>query len=134
MNKKMGPFLSRREFARRAAILSATASLAPAEAILANAAAAQGTPSASTLTAEGQAESESRFQQILALQGTRLNEDQKANLKRMCEELQPALERIRKFPLENGNAPALYLKPLVERQKKNPPTPKTQPGGNSKKG
>jgi hypothetical protein len=36
----------------------------------------------------------------------------------MCVDLQPTLEKVRNFKLENGNAPALYLKPLVERDKK----------------
>ena len=137
MNKKSGKLLSRREFARRAAMLSATASLVPAEVILPSAApaasAAQSPQSASKLTTEGQAEVDSRYQQIVSLYGSRLDEEQKTNLKRMCGELQPILERVRSFKLENGNAPALYLKPLVEREKKPLPSPKPPPSGSSKK-
>jgi len=36
----------------------------------------------------------------------------------MSLEAQPALDRIRSYHLENGDSPALYLKPLVEREKK----------------
>jgi len=41
-------------------------------------------------------------------------------------ELQKALETLRKAELENGDAPALYLKPLVEREK-NPVVPQAVP-------
>jgi len=121
MNKKSGSLLSRRQFARRAAVLSASASLVPAEAMLPASLAPQTPQSSPPLSPEGQLEADSRYQQILTLYGTRLDEAQRANIKKMCNELQPALERIRKFNLENGNAPALYLKPLVERDKKPQP-------------
>jgi hypothetical protein len=121
MNKKSGSLLSRRQFAHRAAVVSATAAFAPAEAFLpasGQAASPQTAPHAPQLSPEGQLEADSRYQQILALYGDHLDDAQKANIKRMCSELQPSLEKIRKFNLENGNAPALYLKPLVERDKK----------------
>lgn len=133
MKNKTRQLLSRREFAQRAALLSATASLVPVEAILPPAAAAseaQGTPK---LTTEGQAEADSRYQQIVTLFGDRLDEKQKSRIKRMCAELQPSLDRIRSFPLENSEAPALYLKPLVERPKILRPAPKPQSGAASKK-
>jgi hypothetical protein len=121
MKNKNPRTLSRREFAQRAAMLSATASLVPAEVMLPKAPAApasQTPPTTAKLTEAGQAEAEARYQQILSLYSERLDDAQKVNIKRMCAELQPALERIRSFSLENGDAPALYLKPLVEREKK----------------
>ncbi len=136
MKNKKGQLLSRREFAQCAAMLSATASLAPAEVILPKTSAActaPGTQSAPKLKADGQGEAETRYQQILSLYGDRLDEEQKANIKRMCAELQSMLERIRSFPLENGDAPALYLKPLVEREKTPQPGLKPQPSANSRK-
>jgi hypothetical protein len=30
---------------------------------------------------------------------------------------QPPLDRLRAYPLENGDGPGLYLKPLLEREK-----------------
>lgn len=130
MRNKNTPMFSRRQFAQRAAMISATASLIPAGAILPGAEAAsknEGGHSGPALSAAGQAEADSRYQQVLSLYGGRLDPEQKANIKRMCAELQPVLERVREFRLENGNAPALYLKPLVERDKKPQPAPK--PGG-----
>jgi len=118
MNKKNGSLISRRQFARRAAVLSSTASIVPAEAFLPATSPAQTPQSSPQLSPQGQLEVDSRYQQILSLYGDRLDEAQKANIKKMCADLQPTLERIRKFNLQNGNAPALYLKPLVEREKK----------------
>lgn len=130
MKNKNGALFSRRQFAQRAAMLSATASLVPAEAILPRvtpASAMQDAQAGPKLSAAGQLEADARYQQVLTLYGDRLNEEQKANIKRMCAELQPMVERVRSFPLENGDAPALYLKPLVERAKK--PQPASHPGG-----
>jgi hypothetical protein len=117
VNKKPGPSFSRRQFARRAAVASAAVAVAPARTLF-PAPSPQIPPESPKLTPEGQAEADSRYQQILALYGIRLDDGQKANLKKMCADLQPTLEKIRKFSLENGNAPALFLKPLVERDKK----------------
>ncbi|HTQ95917.1 MAG TPA: hypothetical protein VMH89_03880 [Candidatus Acidoferrum sp.] len=128
MNKKQGVLLSRRQFGRRAAVATAGAALVPATALLSDANAgdiANQAQSPTGLSPEGQLEADSRYQQIIGLYGSRLDESQKTDLKKMCADLQPTLERVRKFSLENGNAPALYLKPLVERDKK--------PAGTSKK-
>jgi hypothetical protein len=130
MNTKSGSLLSRRQFTRRAALLSATASLVPTASLLpasGHAAAPQSPQNAPQLSPEGQLEVDSRYQQVLSLYGNRLDEAQKANIKKMCADLQPTLEKVRKFNLENGNAPALFLKPLVERE------PKPQPTATSKK-
>ena len=130
MKKINGRVLSRREFARHAAMLSATASIVPAgvmlEAPAQAVAAGQAQETGPKLSAEGQAEAEARYQQILSLYGDRFDEEQKTSLKKMCSELQQALERIRAYPLDNGDTPALYLKPLVEREKK----PQSLPGKN----
>lgn len=89
----------------------------------------QAAENAAKLTGASQTEADSRYQQILSLYSDRLDDAQKANVKRMCAELQPSLERLRSFKLENGEAPALYLKPFVERDKK----PQPQAGTSSSK-
>ncbi len=133
MKNKNRQLLSRREFAQHAALLSATASLVPAEAILPTTAAASGAQSAAKLSAAGLLEADSRYEQIESLFGTRFDEAQKSRLKTMCAELQPSLERVRAFALENGDSPALYLKPLVERPKKLQPAPQSPPSAAPKK-
>lgn len=114
--------LSRREFAQRAAVLSATASFVPAGAILEVPAGSlmseQAQEIAAKLSPESRKEVDARYQHIINLYGARLDDQQKANTKELCVMLQPSLDRLRAYPLENGDAPALYLKPLVEREKK----------------
>jgi hypothetical protein len=131
MKHKNERVLSRREFAQRAALLSATASLASAEAVFPASAQLRGPQSPSPtpkLSDASQVEADSRYQQIVSLYGRRFDEGQRAELQRMCAELQPALEHIRSYELQNGDAPGLYLKPLIERDKK--PQPAGRPGTN----
>jgi hypothetical protein len=135
--------ISRREFARRAAIASAVATVAPAAAVstptapltehanIAAAAPSRGrlsNPSSKLapeqqpadlpkLSPESHAEAEARIQTILTQYGSRFNDAQKADLRRLCFLAQPPLDRLRAYALENGDGPALYLKPLVEREK-----------------
>ncbi len=120
MDGKSSSSISRREFARRAAIVSAV-SMVPASALPAETSSAEprltqapGTPS---LSPAGQAESEARYQAILAIYGSRFSDAQKTDLRKLCFLAQEPLDHLRAYPIENGDAPALYLKPLVEREK-----------------
>ena len=122
--------ISRREFARRAAIASAMASVAPAAALASPAATPPAAPQQPSempkLTPESHAEVEARIQAIFGQYGGRFSEQQKADLRRLCGLAQPPLDRLRAYALENGDNPALYLKPLVEREKN--PLEKTRVG------
>jgi hypothetical protein len=69
------------------------------------------------LSAEGQAEAEARYQSIVNQYGKRFSEEQKTDLRRLCYVAQPPLDRLRAYSLANGDAAALYLKPLVEHDK-----------------
>jgi hypothetical protein len=120
--------MSRRQFARRAAIASAVASLAPAAAMSGEFAAEGQTPSSSApaqlpanmpkLSPESQAEADARFQSILAEYPSRFSDEQKADLRRLCSVAQSPLDRLRGYKVENGDGPGVYLKPLFEREKK----------------
>ncbi len=136
MAEKPSRPITRREFARRAAIASAAASLAPVNAVAAvsstspfpvhpaevgeasPAAPAQQPAGMPKLSPASQAEVDARVQAIFSQYGSRFSEEQKADIKRLCAEAQPPLERLRAYALENGDNPALYLKPLVEREKR----------------
>jgi len=118
--------ISRREFARRAAIASAAASIAPAAALARPAAhAVPAAPPAQPpqaadmpkLSPEGHAEVEARVQSILSQYGSRFSDAQKTDVRRLCALAQPPLDRLRAYSLENGDGPGLYLKPLLEREK-----------------
>ena len=120
--------LSRREFARRAALGTAAAStmLLPLPDLAAagpSSSMAQLPADASKLSPQSQAEAEARYQSILAQYPERLSDAQKTDLKRLCFALQPQLDRLRAWPIANSAQPALYLKPLVEREKKSDAAP-----------
>jgi hypothetical protein len=128
MRKQFDSAISRREFARRAA-LSVAATLTPTKLLGTESALApmpaQLSANAPKLSPEGQAEVDSRVQSIFALYGSRLSDAQKADIRRLATEAQPPLERLRAFPTENGDGPGLYLKPLIERERKPSPMPAT---------
>jgi hypothetical protein len=134
------PRLSRREFARRAALASAVASLAPAAAVAVPSIVGQSAtqdppratpppvvapqnppPNAPKLSVESQSEADARFQSILVLYGSRFSNEQKIDLHRLCAVVQSPLDHIRAYKIENGDGPALYLKPQYEREKKPKP-------------
>lgn len=138
MSAKNGSAISRREFARRAAFVSAAASLSPAE-LLARESTASATqpqqttaPSAPKLSPESQAEMESRLQAVFSQHGSRLSDAQKSDLRRIAADGQAALDRLRAYPTDNGDGAALYLKPLMEREKK-PAMPATAKAAGAKK-
>jgi hypothetical protein len=128
MGEKKGSGISRREFTRRAAMASAAASLAPVEVLAADSPAAspelQQPPDLPKLSPEGQAEVEARIHAILSQYGSRFSGEQKKDIRRLCALAQPPLDRLRAYTLENSDGPALYLKPLVEREKK-PASPRS---------
>ena len=121
MNGKRGSPISRREFARRAAIVSAV-SIVPANALPMHSSVAELSPKDTTdlssLSPENQAEAEARYQAILGTYGSHFSNAEKSELLRLCLLAQPPLENLRKYAIENSDGPALYLKPLVEREKK----------------
>ncbi len=127
MGSKSDSTISRREFARRAAFVSAAASFSPSNLLSTEGVAAppqaQQPVNAPKLSPEGQAEVESRIQAIFAQYGSRLSDTQKTDIRRLATEAQPPLERLRAFATDNGDGPALYLKPLMEREKKPSPIP-----------
>lgn len=103
------PALSRRQFATTALLTTAAATLATVSSTLATDDPPQ-TPPPSPEAAQ-------RLQTILALYGSQLSDDQKSDLKKICNQTQSSLDRLRAYPTENSDDPALYLKPLWEHEK-----------------
>jgi hypothetical protein len=134
-------FLSRREFARRAALGAASTSLLPLRELVPPTAAsesphpaqspAQTPANAPKLSPQSQAEAEARHEAILAQYPDRFSDAQKSDLKRLCVALQPSLDRLRAYAIDNADQPALYLKPLVEREKKPVTRPAASPGAST---
>lgn len=117
--------ISRRDFARRAALAAAAVAAAPRE-LLARPEAEPGSrvrlspadsgalsPQESPgpqLSAESRAEVEAKIQEIFRRHGSRLSEEQKKDIRRLVTEGQKPLENLRAYALENGDEPATVLK------------------------
>lgn len=128
---------SRREFARKAALFSVAVPLAGAKALSETAAASPAAAGLSQeeqlpklpadfpkLTEQSRAEVEARHEQIVKQYSGRFSAEQKAELRRLSYMAQPTLDRLRAYSVRNGDGPALYLKPVVEREKKPATAPK----------
>lgn len=124
--------VSRREFARRAAFGAASAALVPLPNLLPITEASELSPVAQDpvqnpgttpkLSAQSQTEADARYQAILQQYGERFSPEQKTDLKRLCAAIQPSLDHLRAYTIANGDLPALFLKPLVDRDKKPAPS------------
>lgn len=104
--------ISRRDFARTAALAAAAAAIKPGE-ILAHTTAeptAQASSAESKLSPASQAEVDATVRAILAKYGKRLSEQEKTDIRRLVTEGQKSLDKLRAFPLENADQPALVLK------------------------
>jgi hypothetical protein len=129
--------VSRREFTRKAAFCTAgllaypdlhrDAAHGAAEPPQPSHALAQTPTGAPQLSPQSQAEADSRYQAIINQYGDRFSDAQKTDLKRLCIFAQPPLDRIRAYAVGNRDLPALYLKPLVDRDKKPPASGSLKP-------
>ena len=107
------PKLSRRAFARQAVVAATTAVVLPqvlaqTEPAPPKTTAAQPKPpdNQPTLSAAGQAEVDARINTIFARYGSRLNDEQRADIRRIVTGAQAGLEALRAYPLANGSEPA----------------------------
>jgi len=104
--------ITRRGFAKGAAVAATAALLHPAE-ILAQSAATPAMPlaqkaqdSLAKLPPASRAEVEAKFSEIVRRYGDRLSADQKADILRIMAESQPGLDKLREFLLHNDDQPA----------------------------
>ncbi len=121
MGKSKTGQMSRRDFARSAALAAASVA-----ALRANAFAQAEAPTASQpapqqseepkLSPESRAEVETKVQNIFRKHGQRLSEEQKTDIRRLVAEGQKSLDSLRAFPLENADEPATVLKLFPETQ------------------
>src|SRR5271157_5460402 len=107
--------LSRREFARRAALAATTAVIVPST-LLSQEAAPKPAPATSTPTQSAplspalQEEGELKYQWIVRNYGSRLSDAEKQDVHRLVMEGQKPLAAFRAFPLDNSDQPATVLK------------------------
>jgi hypothetical protein len=110
--------LSRRSFGRAAALAAAAAAVLPADLLAQTSSPAAPLASAPPdqtpkLSAGSQAEAEARIQNILRKVGARLSDAEKADLRKLVLSQQESIDKLRDFPLENWDEPALTLRAAV---------------------
>ncbi len=111
--------VGRRQFAFGAATVAATALIRPGQAVAQSEALTQTDPPRPTavldqqtqaamakLSTKAQAEVEMKVSEIFRKYGDRLSDEQKADIRKIMAETQEGLEKMRAFPLENGDQPA----------------------------
>ncbi len=107
--------LSRRDFARNAALAAATAALAPKD-LIAQEQKSKPTqppekpPEKPKLSPELQAEAEARIQNLFRKYGERLTDEQKADVRKQITEGMEGVGKLRAFPLDNSDEPATVLR------------------------
>ena len=108
--------LTRRAFARTAAIAAATVAIAPG--VDAGPRPGTGTGFAGDSTRAGgddaasarQAEIDARVADVFRRYGDRLSAEQKTEVRRLVGELQKGLDKLRAYPIGNGDQPATVLR------------------------
>ena len=107
--------MTRRRFALGAAVAATTVFLPGGEASAhelpeAGNPPAQQPSSSTKLSPDAQAEVEMKVKEILRKYGKRLNDEQRADIRKVMAETQGGLEKMRAFALENGDQPATVVK------------------------
>lgn len=108
--------ITRRGFAMGAAAAAAAIalpSIAPAQS---PAPVAQQPSAMSKLSPDSRAEVEARANEIIRRRGSRLDDAQKAEIRRLLAEGQEGLEKMRAYALENGDQPATVFRTWRERE------------------
>jgi len=110
--------MTRRSFTVTAVAVAATALIQPVQAIqpaLAVKPAQDDKPASADaamakLSPSARAEVEMKVNNIFRKYGDRLNDEQKADIRKVMAETQSGLEKMRAFPLENGDLPATIFR------------------------
>jgi len=134
--------LGRRQFALGAAAAATTALALPGKALLGHDLLAQAAAGAdqstdvsldkktraamAKLSASAQAEVEMKVASIFRKYGDRLNDEQKADIRRIMAESQEGLEKMRAFKLENGAQPADAFRAYRHEEKRSEQKPRQQ--------
>lgn len=106
--------ISRREFARNAAIAAATVAVVPTQILAQTEKSATPikppvAPEEQALSVAAKSEAEATYQFVLKKYGERLDPEQRKDVHRLILQQQKSIETIRAFPLNNGDGPAMVL-------------------------
>ena len=109
--------ISRRSFARGAAV-AATAALFPKTEVWAESVVPTQASTTEKLSPAARAEVEAKAKEIFRKYGSRLSDEQKADIRKVLAETQDGLEKMRRFALDNGDQPATVFKFTAEKRAK----------------
>jgi len=119
--KQIPQILSRRSFARGAALAVGAVAMLPADLLAQTQASSPSAPDAKKseehapkLSPADQAEAEAKIQNILRKYGSRLGDEERADVRKLVFSLQESLGKLRGFPLGNSDEPALVLRAVVK--------------------
>ena len=113
--KKQDEGLSRREFAKAAALTTA-AVLVPSKVLSQEqktAPAAAKPPEAPKLSQESQAEADMAYETIMRKYGRRFTDEQKTEIKRLVGQQQSSLDKLRAATVKNSDEPATVFQILI---------------------
>src|SRR3954469_13229285 len=126
MSKHATGKLSRRQFARGATFAALAATVPAAlDAQQKEAPTAPGPPRPAVpapgghepqLSPAARAEAEAKIENLLRKYGDRLNDQQKAEVRKSILSGQESLEKLRAFPLDNADEPATVFRPLTGKE------------------
>src|SRR4029077_16610208 len=132
-------FLGRRKFALGAAAAATTALVRPGDLLAQTAVTGDNSVEAKTraamakLSAPARAEVEMKVANIFRKYGSRLNDEQKADVRRIMAESQEGLEKMRAFKLDNGDQPADAFRAYRYEEKRSEQKPRQQKPGEAAK-
>ena len=129
--------LSRREFAARGTLAAAAIAANPGAILAATAVPAaiaapllQETPGDKPkLSPEALGEVEAKVAEIFRRYGSRLSDEQKADVRRLMRDAQVQIEALRAFRMENSDEPATILHLIGPPARHAPPPPAATPAG-----
>jgi hypothetical protein len=121
--KNRGSAISRRAFAKAAALTSAAAFvsgdlLAQQEKPAPEAAKENTQSQPPALSPQNQAEADLAYETLMRKYGSRFSDEQKKEVKRLVNQQQSGLAKLREFSVTNGHEPATVFKPLVPEVKR----------------
>lgn len=113
--------LSRREFAKTAALMTTASVLAPSELLSQEQKsttdkATQQAPQAPKLSPASQAEADAAYETLMRKYGSRFSEEQKTEIRRLVHQQQAGLDKLRAVTVTNSDEPATIFQILVDRR------------------
>jgi hypothetical protein len=120
--KEKSPTFSRRDFAKAAALTTAGVlvpiDLRAQQQKPAPEAAKESTPPAQKLSSKSQAEADLAYETLMKKYGSRFTDEQKRDIKRLVNQQQSGLDKLRAFAVSNSDEPSTVFLPLIPEERR----------------